>query len=115
MDALQKELRKTERKLAKLFDAWENEDITNNEFVQRKAVNNQRIESVKAQMDELEASIPEKEEYQVKIMRLSDALGALLDTTLDADIKNQYLKQIVKKIEYSRENDEEFILDVYLQ
>ena len=115
MDALQKELRKTDRKLAKLFDAWENEDITNNEFVQRKAVHNQRIESIKAQMEELEASIPEKEEYQVKILRLSDALDALLDKTLDADIKNTYLKQIVEKIEYSRENDEEFILDVFLK
>lgn len=115
MDALQKEIRKTERKLSMLFDAWENEDITNNEFVQRKAVHNQRIESIKAQMEELESSIPEKEEYQVKILRLSDALDALFDETLDADIKNTYLKQIVEKIEYSRENDEEFILDVFLK
>lgn len=114
-EALQSELRKIEKKLAKLFDAWEDGKVTDNEFVQRKAVNNAKIESIKKQIDELESSIPEKEEYQEKIMLLSNALDSLLDETLDADIKNGYLKQIVDKIEFSRENDYEFALDVYLK
>ena len=66
-------------------------------------------------MDELEDSIPEKEGYQEMIMKLSDALESLNDETLDADIKNAYLKQIIDKIEFSRENDTEFVLDVYLK
>jgi DNA invertase Pin-like site-specific DNA recombinase len=115
IEALQGELRKTEKKLSKLFDAWEDGNISDNEFVQRKAVNNDKIESIKKQMEELESSIPEKEEYQEKIMSLSNALDSLLDETLDADIKNEYLKQIVDKIEFSRENETEFILDVYLK
>lgn len=115
IDALQTELRKTEKKLAKLFDAWEDDKISDNEFVQRKAVNAEKIESIKKQMDELEDSIPEKDEYREKIMKLSDALDSLLDETLDADIKNEYLKQIVDTIEFSRENNTEFILDIYLR
>lgn len=115
IEALQTELRKTERKLAKLFDSWEDEKISDNEFVQRKAVNNQKIEDIKRQMDELEDSIPEKEEYEEKILRLTDALEAIRDETLDADIKNEYLKQIVDRIEFSRENNDEFILDVFLR
>ena len=115
IEALQSEERKIEKKLAKLFDAWEDGTITNNEFVERKAVNTERIQTIKKQMDALEDSIPEKEEYQEKIMLLSDALGALTDEELDADIKNEYLKQIVDRIEFSRENDEEFILDVFLK
>ena len=115
MEALQKELLKTERKLSKLFDAWEDGKITDNEFVQRKFVNNEKIESIKKQMDNLEDSIPEKEEYEEKILMLSDALNALLDDTLDAEVKNEYLKQIVNTIEFSRENNEEFILDVFLK
>ena len=115
LDALQAQLRKIEKKLAKLFDAWENDDISDNEFVQRKAVHNERIASIKKQMDELEDTIPEKEEYEEKIMGLSDALDALMDKTLDADIKNEYLKNIVQTIEFSRENDDEFILDVTLR
>jgi DNA invertase Pin-like site-specific DNA recombinase len=115
IEALQAEQRKIEKKLAKLFDAWEDEKISDNDFVKRKAVNNQRLEAIKKQMDELEDSIPEKEEYQEKIMYLSDALDSMLDETLDAEIKNTYLKQIIDKIEFSRENNEEFILDVFLK
>jgi site-specific DNA recombinase len=115
LEALQAQLRKTEKKLSKLFDAWEDEDITDNEFVERKAVNTQRIEAIKAQMEELEDSIPEKEEYEELIMLLSDALEALLDPEVDAESKNAFLKQIVKKIEFSRENEDEFILDVFLR
>lgn len=115
IEALQSEQRKIEKKLSKLFDAWEDGTISDNEFVERKAVNNERIESIKKQMDTLEDSIPEKEEYSEKIMMLSDALNALLDETLDADIKNEYLKQIIDRMEFSRENNDEFILDVYLK
>lgn len=115
IQALQSEQKKIERKLAKLFDAWEDEKISDNEFVQRKAVNTERIEAIKRRMDELEDSIPEKEEYQEKILMLSDALDALLDKELDAEVKNEYLKRIIDKVEYSRENDDEFILDVFLK
>jgi chromosome segregation ATPase len=113
--ALQNEQRKIEKKLAKLFDAWEEDKLSDNEFVERKAVNTARIESIEKQIAEIEDSIPEKEEYQEMIMKLSDALESLKDKTLDADIKNTYLKQVIDKIEYSRESDTEFILDVYLK
>lgn len=115
IESLMSEQRKVEKKLSKLFDAWEDETISDNEFVQRKAVNTEKIENIKRQIDELENSIPEKEDYREVIMRLSDALASLQDETLDAEIKNNYLKQIVDKIEFSRENGTEFILDVYLK
>lgn len=115
LEALQKEQRKIEKKLAKLFDAWEDDQISDNEFVERKTVNNEKIEAIKKQMNELESSIPEKEGYEEKIMALSDALAALQDDELDADIKNEYLKQIVDRIEFSRENNKEFILDIFLK
>ena len=115
LDTLHAEKRKIERKMAKLFDAWEDEKISDNEFVQRKAVNNQRIEAIVKQMEELEDSIPEKEEYQEKIMKLSEALGTFTDENLDADIKNYYLKAVLDRIEFTRETNDEFILDVYLK
>jgi hypothetical protein len=48
-------------------------------------------------------------------MYLSDALDALQDDTVEVEIKNNYLKQIIDKIEFSRENGEEFIIDVSLK
>lgn len=115
VEILQAELRKIERKLAKAFDDYEDGIYTANEFVQRKAKHNERMESINAQIETLEDSIPEKEEYEETIIMLSDALGALRDETLDADVKNEYLKQIIDRIEFTRENNEEFILDVYLK
>ncbi len=115
LDALQNELRSIERKLSRLFDKWEDEKITDNEFVERKAVHNERIEAIKQQMDELENSVPEKEEYIEMVIRISETLDALLDDSLDAEIKNEYLKQLIDKIEFSRENGEEFIIDLYLK
>lgn len=115
LEALQKELSKQEKKLPKLFDAWEDGIIDNNEFIKRKSLNKEHIESLKKQIEHLEESIPTKDEYEEKILSLSDALKALLDPALDASAKNAYLKSIISTIEYSRANDTEFVLDVYLK
>jgi DNA invertase Pin-like site-specific DNA recombinase len=114
IELMRKEIQKIERKLSKLFDSWEDERITDNEFVKRKTVHNRRIESIKEEIENLEYSIPEKEEYQEKIVLLSEALQAINDDTLDAEIKNEYLKRIINTIEFSRENNSEFILDINL-
>ena len=115
IESLNKELRKTKRILDKLFDDYEAEIYTANEFVERKAKHNERIASIKEQIAALENTIPEKEEYEEKILKLTDALEALEDPDLEAEDKNRFLKEIVDRIEFSRENGEEFILDVYLK
>ena len=74
IELMRKEIQKIERKLSKLFDSWEDEKITDNEFVERKAVHNSRIESIKEEIENLEYTIPEKEEYQEKVILLSEAL-----------------------------------------
>lgn len=114
LEELQKEMRKTEKKLARLFEAWEDEEISSNEFAQRKAVHNARLAAIKEEIETLEDTVPEQEEYKESILKLSEALEALQDVTLDAETKNKYLKEIVRRIEFSRENGEEFILDVLL-
>ena len=115
IEGFQKKIQQAKRKLAKIFDNYEDGIYTANEFVERKAKHNADIESFEKQIEALENSVPEKEEYEEIIILLSEALDSLLDTTLDAEIKNEYLKRIISKIEFSRENNEEFILDVYLK
>ena len=114
IEGFQKKIQQAKRKLSKIFDDYEEGIYTANEFVERKAKHNASIESYEKQIAELENTIPEKEEYEEIIMMLSEALDSLLDTTLDADIKNEYLKRIISRIEFSRENNEEFVLDVFL-
>lgn len=115
IDTLEKEMLKVKRKLNKVFDDYEEGVYTANEFVERKAKHNQRLEAIQKQIDDLENSIPEKDEYEEMILKLSDTLATVQDDTLDADVKNAYLKQVLDRIEFTRENDEEFILDLYLK
>lgn len=114
VSALETELKKLNQKKMRLFDAWEDADITPNEFAERKAFLNSKIDAIKKQLDELETAIPEQEEDKEKLVRLHEALEMMLDGSIGADTKNEFLKRIVRKINFSRENDYEFILDVFL-
>ena len=114
IENLRKEMTKIKRKKAKLFDSWEDDDISHNEFVERKAIHNQHLEVLQQQIDELEYTVPEKEEYEEKLALVSDAFIAINDNVMDVENKNMFLKKIIKQIEFSRENNDEFILDIDL-
>lgn len=112
VDTLNKELRKSERILAKLFVSWEEETISDNEFVQRKAVHNERIASIKQQIEALEDTIPQHEELEERIIQFREVMDALKDDTVSAEAKNVALKSIIERIYFSRENNSEFVLDI---
>ena len=115
IEALEKEKKKIERLLAKIFDDYENEIYTANEFVQRKTKHNERIEIINREIAELENTIPEKTEYEERIYSLHQALDMMKDPEIEAELKNEYLKSFIDKIEYSRDNNEEFILDIHFK
>ena len=114
LNALRQELKRIEQKKTKLFDGWEDGKITDNEFVERKAIATQQIETINDQIFELENTIPEQEEFREKLMTLHQALEMIPNERIEAIDKNNFLKSFVSKIEVSRENDYEFILDVTL-
>ncbi len=109
---LNAEMRKRERILSKLFSSWEDETITDNEFVQRKAVHNEKIASIKQQIEAIEGAIPEHEELESRIIKFQSVMDALKDDTISADAKNKALKSIIHRIYFSRENNSEFVLDI---
>lgn len=113
--AYSKEVAKIEKRLDKLFEAWEDEKITDNEFVERKTKNNEKIDYLNKQIVSLQKSIPEKRKYEDIVMKLHEALDKLQDDNIEACVKNDFLKNIIDRIEYSRENDTEFILDIFLK
>jgi len=115
IQVLEKEKKSIEKKLSKIFDDYEEGIYTPNEFVSRKSKHNERLEAIQSQLQELEYSIPEKTEYEEKIMFLSDALEMLKDDSIDAQAKNDFLKLFIDRIEFSRTNNDEFNLDIYLQ
>lgn len=115
IEALEKEKKKIEKKLAKIFDDYEDEVYTANEFVQRKAKHTERLDVIVSQIQELETTIPEKTEYEEKIMCVEEALELLKDDSVEASIKNEYLKLIIDKVEFSRDSNDEFLLDIYFK
>lgn len=114
IESLRREMVKIKKRKDRIFEMREDGDITPNEFVERKAIHDQRLELLQEQLEELEYTIPEKEEYEEKLLMVSDAFIALSDDELDAETKNMFLKKIIRQIEFSRENNEEFILDLDL-
>lgn len=59
-------------------------------------------EEVKEALCKAKESVPVKVDYNEKILKFTDAIKALEDSTISATIKNQYLKDIIERIEYDR-------------
>ena len=59
-------------------------------------------EAVREALCKAEESMPEPVDYKEKVLTFTDALNALRDPNISAKIKNQYLKDIVERIDYDR-------------
>lgn len=59
-------------------------------------------EEVKKALCKAREAIPEPVDYKDKLMKFTDAVNALEDPTLNPRIKNQYLRNIIEKIEIDR-------------
>lgn len=59
-------------------------------------------EDIKKALCEAYESMPQPVDYQEKVLKFTDAVTALRDPEIPADIKNQYLKDIIERIDYER-------------
>lgn len=59
-------------------------------------------EEVKRALCEALESTPQPVDYKTKIVKFTDAINALEDPKVSAKIKNQYLKEIIERIDYER-------------
>lgn len=114
IESLRKEINKIKKRKNSLIEMREDQSISHNEFIERKAVHDQRLETLQDQIDELEYTIPEKEEFEERLLLVSDAFIAINDDEMDCESKNIFLKRIIKQLDFSRENNDEFILDIDL-
>lgn len=112
--ALEAERTKVRNRLSRAFDDYEDRVYTANEFVERKAKHNARLAEIEKEIAVLENAIPDKEEIKEQIACFYDAIELLKDEDIPAAIKNEYLKQFIRSIEYTREERGEFVLDIYL-
>lgn len=59
-------------------------------------------EEVRSALCKAYESSPKPVDYKEKVLKFTDALKALEDPEISAKIKNQYLKDIIERIDYSR-------------
>ena len=86
--SLQKEIERTQQKLTKLFDAWENGIISDSDFSERKAIHQKKLEDLQAQLASIEKQQPKEVVYQEKMIQLKTAVEALKAPDISAKTKN---------------------------
>lgn len=59
-------------------------------------------EEIKKALCEAYESLPKPVDYKAKAQKFANALEALKNSNISASIKNQYLKDIIERIDYER-------------
>lgn len=104
VDNLEKRLKEVEQKE---LDQWESQFDPNlkmpTEIFQK--LNEKLLlekEEIKEALLKAKESMPEPVNYEDKIVKFTDALNALEDPEIDPKLKNQYLREIIERIDYDR-------------
>ena len=100
IESMEAELEKQERKRKKLFDDYEDEVYTREEFIERKQIYAQTIDTLKEQIREAKENQPEPVDYSEVIITLRQMIECIQDPELSAKAKNDFLKQYIVDIKY---------------
>ena len=114
INRLMAELHKLKVTRSNLFELMEDGTYTKEEFKERKKVVTSKIQTVEATLERVEAEQIQPIDYQEKIYKFTDVIEKLKDESVDAKLKNDLLKDIIKHIEYSH-NGSEVVLDIILK
>lgn len=95
-----------------LFENLEDGTYSKDEFRERKAINDQKIEAIKLELDQLEP--PREDEITNKLVSFHAVLDSLNNDQISPTEKNILLKSIINRIEYSNNNDA-VVLDVHFE
>lgn len=120
IETMESELAKQERKRRKLFDDYEDEIYTKDEFIERKQIYAATIDELKRQLSEAKANMPEPVDYSQKIITLHQMIACIQNPELSAKAKNDFLKEYVEKvtydvIDYGRNKGGKAVVDVFLK
>jgi site-specific DNA recombinase len=104
VNRLEKKLKELEEKEIKQWEDQYNPDVAMPQEIFKKL--NQKLlaekEEIQKALAKAKGSIPKQIDYREEMMKFEDALDALEDPEVDAKVKNQFLKNIIDRIEYTR-------------
>lgn len=121
VERLEKKLKELEEKEVRQWEAQYDPDIAMPQEIFKKL--NQKLlvekEEIQKALAKAKGSMPRQIDYKEEMLKFEDALDALEDPDVDAKVKNQFLKNIIDKIEYERgstvritkENSKEYGID----
>lgn len=104
VERLERKLKELEEKEVKQWEDQYNPDVAMPPEIFKKL--NQKLlsekEEIQKALAKAKGSMPKQVDYREELLKFEDALDALEDPEIDAKLKNQYLKNIIDKIEYER-------------
>lgn len=104
VERLEKKIKELEEKEVKQWEDQYNPDIAMPQEIFKKL--NQKLlaekEEVQKALAKAKGAIPKQVDYREELLKFEDALDALEDPDVDAKSKNQFLKNIIDRIEYER-------------
>lgn len=119
LEQLEKQMADYKKQEEKQYDLLETGIYTQDVFDRRNAALRQKISECQTQIVKTKDTIPKSINYDEKIIALERAVSALKDPSVSIEQKNKFLKQIIKKIEYSTGNSSynhtEIILSIFLK
>lgn len=99
--AMEIELSKLEKKRKRLFDDYEDEVYTRDEFIERKQKNAIEIENLTNQIQQEKENLPRTIDYEERITTVHSLIDTISSTSLTASEKNAFLKTYIQDIKYS--------------
>lgn len=100
ISVMENELEKLERKRQKLFDDYEDEVYTREEFIDRKQKHTKSIDELKERIVDAKSNMPEVIDYSERIVSLHKCIDVMKSPDLDAQAKNDFLKEFIEDIKY---------------
>ena len=104
VERLEKKLKELERKEVAQWEAQYDPEIRMPQEIFKKL--NEKLvkekDEVNKALAKAKGSIPKRVDYREEKQKFEDAIDALVDPDVDAKTKNQFLKNIIDKIEYQR-------------
>lgn len=104
VERLEKKLKELENKEIAQWEAQYDPDMAMPQEIFKKLNQKLLIEKGEVQkaLAKAKGSMPKQVDYREEMLKFEDALDALEDPDVDAKVKNQFLKNIIDRIEYKR-------------
>lgn len=101
IQSMEAELSKLEKKRKILFDAYEDELYTRDEFIERKQKNAIAIDHLTNQLHQEKENLPKTVDYSERITTVHLLIDTITSTSLTPSEKNAFLKTYIQDIKYS--------------